>query len=621
MTSRLRDELKEKVAQTKPEERHILLCGGVPCRSLRCLEVKEAVSDELHKHNFEEKVKVLETGCIGNCKLGPSLIIFPEGVVYRRLKTENAREIIEEHVLGGRLLEHLLHRDSISDELQHRREDMPFFQRQRRLVLKNCGMISPGINSYLSNQGYAALAKALTELTPEEVIAEVSRSGLRGRGGGGFPTGRKWQAARDTPGAEKYVICNGDEGDPGAFMDRSIMEGDPHSVLEGLILAAYAVGAGQGYIYVRAEYPLAVQRLERAIGEARKSHFLGDNILEQEFSFDLEIRVGAGAFVCGEETALITSVEGSRGDPNPRPPFPVQKGVWGCPTVINNVETLANIPAIVLNGAAWFAETGTEKSKGTKVFALAGKVRHTGLVEVPMGTTLREIIFDIGGGIPAGKKFKAAQTGGPSGGCLTEEHLDLPLDYDSLKAVGSIIGSGGLIIMDEDSCMVDVARYFCDFNRQESCGKCTPCRIGNKRMLEILEKIISGQGEEKDLQRLEDLALLIKNASLCGLGRSAPNPVLSTMRHFRDEYLAHIKDKHCPAGVCPELSRYYIDAKECRACGLCARICPVEAIYEVENERVYRIDPEKCVDCGQCQEECPFEAIEGGRKRKKVAGV
>ncbi len=615
--NKLMDDLEERVAKIEPEERHILLCGGVPCLSLRCRQVKEAILGELHEHNLEGKVKVLETGCIGNCKLGPSLIIYPEGVVYRRLKPENARDIIEEHVLGGRLLEHLLHRDDDSNEIQHRREDMPFYKKQKRLVLRNCGVIPPDINSYMSNQGYAALAKALTELTPDKVIEEVTRSGLRGRGGGGFPTGRKWQTARETPGSKKYVICNGDEGDPGAFMDRSIMEGDPHSVLEGLILSGYAVGAKQGYIYVRAEYPLAVHRLEAAIGEAREARLLGDNILEQGFSFDLEIRVGAGAFVCGEETALITSVEGTRGDPNPRPPFPVQKGVWGHPTVINNVETLANIPPIILNGGDWFAKIGTEKSKGTKVFAIAGKVRHTGLVEVPMGTTLREIIFDIAGGIPDNKKFKAAQTGGPSGGCLTADHLDLPLDYDSLRAVGSMIGSGGLIVMDENTCMVDVARYFSDFNRQESCGKCTTCRIGSKRMLEILEKITSGQGEEEDLGRLESLAILIKNASLCGLGRSAPNPVLSTLRHFRKEYLAHIKEKHCPARVCPELTRHFIQEEQCRACGLCARLCPAEAI--TKEEKTYRIDPAKCIDCTRCAQECPFDAIRGGRKRKEAA--
>ncbi len=614
--NKLIEDLEVQVSRIQPAERYLLLCGGVPCQSLQCRQVKEAVEKELHEHGLEEKVRILETGCIGNCKLGPSLIVYPEGVVYRRLKPENAREIIAEHVLRGRLLEHLLYKDDVSSEIQHRREDMPFYQKQQRLVLRNCGVIPPDINSYLSNRGYAALAKALTTMTPEQVIAEVTNSGLRGRGGGGFPTGRKWQAAREATASRKYVICNGDEGDPGAFMDRSIMEGDPHGVLEGLIMAGYAIGAFRGYIYVRAEYPLAVRRLEAAIREARKACFLGENILEKGFSFDVEIRVGAGAFVCGEETALITSVEGSRGDPNPRPPFPVQKGVWGYPTVINNVETLANIPLIILNGSDWFAQIGTAGSKGTKVFALAGKVRHTGLVEVPLGTTLREIIFEIGGGIPGNKQFKAAQTGGPSGSCLTADHLDLPLDYDSLKSVGGMIGSGGLIIMDEDTCMVDVARYFSNFNRQESCGKCTTCRIGSKRMLEILEKITSGLGEEKDLERLESLAVLMKNASLCGLGRSAPNPVLSTLRHFREEYLAHIRDKRCPAGVCPELSRHYIQEEKCRACGLCARLCPAEAIIQEDGR--YRIDPEKCVDCKLCAQECPFEAIRGGRKRKEA---
>ena len=614
--NKLIEELEVQVSMIQPAERYLLLCGGVPCQSLQCRQVKEAVEKELHEHGLEEKVRILETGCIGNCKLGPSLIVYPEGVVYRRLKPENAREIIAEHVLEGRLLEHLLHKDDVSGEIQHRREDMSFYQKQQRLVLRNCGVIPPDISSYLSNRGYAALAKALATMTPEQVIAEVTNSGLRGRGGGGFPTGRKWQAAREATASRKYVICNGDEGDPGAFMDRSIMEGDPHSVLEGLILAGYAVGATRGYIYVRAEYPLAVRRLEAAIRKARKACFLGENILEKGFSFDVEIRVGAGAFVCGEETALITSVEGARGDPNPRPPFPAQKGVWGYPTVINNAETLANIPLIILNGSDWFAQIGTDGSKGTKVFALAGKVRHTGLVEVPMGTTLREIIFEIGGGIPGNKQFKAAQTGGPSGSCLTADHLDLPLDYDSLKSVGGMIGSGGLIIMDEDTCMVDIARYFSNFNRQESCGKCTTCRIGSKRMLELLEKITSGQGEEKDLERLESLAVLMKNASLCGLGRSAPNPVLSTLRHFRAEYLAHIKDKRCPAGVCPELSRHYIQEEKCRACGLCARLCPAEAIIQEDGR--YRIDPEKCVDCKLCAQECPFEAIRGGRKRKEA---
>jgi NADH:ubiquinone oxidoreductase subunit F (NADH-binding)/(2Fe-2S) ferredoxin/NAD-dependent dihydropyrimidine dehydrogenase PreA subunit len=611
--NKLMDSLEEQMANTKPEERNLLLCGGVPCLSLGCRQVKEAVFDELQDRNLSESIRILEAGCMGNCRLGPTIIVYPEGVVYRRIKPEDAREIIEEHVLGGRLVEHLLYRDDELQEIQHRREDMPFYQKQQRLVLRNCGVIAPDIDAYIGQQGYAALAKALTDLTPEELIEEVIRSGLRGRGGGGFPTGRKWAAARQAQGEKKYVICNGDEGDPGAFMDRSIMEGDPHSVLEGLILAGYAVGASQGYFYVRAEYPLAVRRLEEAIREARKAHLLGNNILKQGYSFDVEIRVGAGAFVCGEETALISSVEGTRGDPNPRPPFPVHKGVWGYPTVINNVETLANIPQIILHGAEWFRQTGTEKSSGTKVFALAGKIRHAGLVEVPMGITLREVIFDIAGGIPDQREFKAAQTGGPSGGCLSAEHLDLPLDYDSLRAVGSIIGSGGLIVMDEDTCMVDVARYFINFNRQESCGKCTTCRIGTKRMLEILEGIIAGNGQESDLERLEKLGRLISSASLCGLGRSAPNPVLSTLRHFRGEYLAHIVEKRCPAGVCPALTRHFIQEERCRACGICAGVCPSGAI--VKGETAYSIDLAKCMDCARCARECPFKAIRGGRRK------
>ena len=612
-------DLPGQVKQVEPEKRHLLLCGGVPCVSLGCQKVRNAVSQELEANGYKDKIKMLETGCIGNCTLGPSLIIYPEGVIYQRLTPENAREIVEEHILQGQLVEHLLYRDHKSRELQHRKEDMPFYQKQKRLVLRHCGVIPPHLDPYMASRGYAALIKALTEMKPNEVLVEVEKSGLRGRGGGGFPTGRKWRSARQEQGPEKYVICNADEGDPGAFMDRSILEGDPHAVLEGLILAGYAVGAKQGYIYVRAEYPLAIKRAEDAIREAQQANLLGSNILDQGFNFNLEVRVGAGAFVCGEETALITSIEGTRGDPGPRPPFPVHKGLWGRPTVINNVETLANIPLIVLMGGEEFAKIGTETSKGTKVFALAGNVRHTGLVEVPMGTTLRTIIFDIAGGVPEEKTFKAAQTGGPAGGCLGIEHLDLPLDYDALRSAGCTIGSGGLIVMDEDTCMVDVARYFSEFNQQESCGKCTPCRVGSKRMLEILQEITGGRGTQDDLGRLEELAILMKNASLCGLGRSAPNPVLSTLRHFKEEYLVHIRDKRCPAGACADLQGLHINEEKCKACGLCAGLCPVDAINSQAD--FYRIDPNKCIDCQRCLRECPFEAIVGSRPGRKKQGA
>ena len=494
-------------------------------------------------------------GCIGDCSLGPALIVYPEGIIYQKLAPEDARTIVREHLIGGRIVEPLLHRDPRSSEILRQREAMPFYRGQTRLVLRNCGVISAHIDDYLKYRGYAALALALAEMSPQEVIGEVRSSGLRGRGGGGFPTGRKWALAREAPGDEKFVICNADEGDPGAFMDRNILEGDPHSVIEGMIIAGYATGAARGYIYVRAEYPMAVHRCREAITQARRKKLLGENILETGFSFDLEIRTGAGAFVCGEETALISSLHGTRGDPEPRPPFPAQKGLWGKPTLINNVETLANIPLIILHGAARFTELGPKGSPGTKVFALAGKVRHTGLVEVPLGTTLRRVIFDIGGGIPGDKEFKAAQTGGPSGGCLGAESLDRPMDYDSLREAGSIIGSGGLIVMDEDSCMVDLARFYLDFNQDESCGKCTPCRIGSKRMLELLQKITAGRGEEQDLAILEQLARLMQKGSLCGLGRTAPNPLLSTLRLFREEYRAHVNEKRCPAGSCRNLDR------------------------------------------------------------------
>ncbi|MGI6614440.1 MAG: NADH-ubiquinone oxidoreductase-F iron-sulfur binding region domain-containing protein [Dethiobacteria bacterium] len=553
MSTLLGELTRERV---RPETEHrLLVCGGIPCSSKGCREVKESLDDELRRRGIAAEIPVEIVGCIGDCSLGPAIIVYPEGILYQKLTPDDARTIVREHLVGGRVVEALLHRDPRSDEILRQRETMPFYCGQTRLVLRNCGVISAHIDDYLKYRGYAALARALTEMSPQEVIGEVKASGLRGRGGGGFPTGRKWKLVRETPADEKFVICNADEGDPGAFMDRNILEGDPHSIIEGMLIAGYATGARRGYIYVRAEYPIAVHRCREAIRQARRKKLLGENILEKGFSFDLEIRTGAGAFVCGEETALISSLHGTRGDPEPRPPFPAQKGLWGKPTLINNVETLANIPLIILHGAGRFVELGPEGSPGTKVFALAGKVRHTGLVEVPLGTTLRQIIYDIGGGIPGDKRFKAAQTGGPSGGCLGEESLDRPMDYDSLRRAGSIIGSGGLIVMDEDSCMVDLARFYLDFNQDESCGKCTPCRIGSKRMLELLQGITGGRGEEGDLERLEQLALLMKNSSLCGLGRTAPNPLLSTLRIFRDEYLAHIREHRCPAGACRALSR------------------------------------------------------------------
>ncbi len=612
MTTLLEELEQERI---RPETEHrLLLCGGIPCTSLGCKKVKEALEEELQAQGAAGEVPLEVVGCIGDCSMGPAVIVYPEGIIYQKLKPEDARTIVREHIVNGRVVESLLHRDPQSKEILRRREQLPFYRGQTRLVLRNCGVISPHIDEYLKYRGYAALARALAELTPEQVIEEVKISGLRGRGGGGFPTGRKWEMMRASPGDEKFIICNADEGDPGAFMDRNILEGDPHSVIEGMIIAGYATGARQGYIYVRAEYPIAVRRSQEAIAQAREKKFLGENILEKGFSFNIEIRIGAGAFVCGEETALISSIHGTRGDPNPRPPFPAQKGLWGKPTLINNVETLANIPLIVLHGGSRFAELGLEGASGTKVFALAGKINHTGLVEVPLGTPLRTIIFDIGGGIPGNKKFKAAQTGGPSGGCLGPEHLDLPVDYQSLQEAGSMIGSGGLIIMDEDTCMVDIARFYMDFIQDESCGKCTPCRIGTKRMLEILEKITAGKGEEKDLETLQQLALLLKNGSLCGLGRSAPNPVLSTLHRFREEYLAHIRDHTCPAGVCRSLTRLRIIEDKCRSCGICARICPAAAISGARG-KPYVIDPEKCSDCLRCLEECPFDAISRGGER------
>ena len=559
---------------------------------------------------LEKEYKVVKTGCFGLCALGPIMIVYPEGAFYSRVKVEDVKEIVEEHLLKGRIVKHLLYQETIEENNIKSLNEVDFYKKQMRIALRNCGVINPeNIDEYIAFDGYKALGKALTEMTREEVIQEILDSGLRGRGGGGFPTGLKWKFTYAAKGDQKYVACNADEGDPGAFMDRSILEGDPHSVIEAMAIAAYAIGANQGYIYIRAEYPIAVKRLEIAIGQAKEYGLLGKDIFGTGFDFELELRLGAGAFVCGEETALMTSIEGKRGEPRPRPPFPANQGLWQKPTLLNNVETYANIPQIINKGAAWFSSIGTEKSKGTKVFALGGKINNTGLVEIPMGTTLREIIEDIGGGIPNGKKFKAAQTGGPSGGCIPASLMDTPIDYDSLIAIGSMMGSGGLIVMDEDNCMVDIAKFFLEFTVDESCGKCTPCRIGTKRLLEILTKITKGKGTMEDIDRLEELCYSIKASSLCGLGQTAPNPVLSTLRYFRDEYEAHVRDHVCPAGVCKALSKYVIDPDKCKGCSLCSRQCPVGAISG-QIKSPFVIDQEKCIKCGACQAACKFKAID-----------
>ena len=592
---------------------HVLICGGTGCSASGSGAVKEALEAEIAAKGLADEVKVVQTGCFGLCALGPIMIVYPEGTFYHSVTAENVPEIVEEHLLKGRPVTRLVYHEVNDDDVKHATSlsETVFYKKQKRVALRNCGVINPeNIDEYIGVDGYRALAKVLTEMTPEQVIDVILASGLRGRGGAGFPTGRKWQMARNlVPDADqKFVCCNADEGDPGAFMDRSILEGDPHAVLEAMTIAGYAIGANQGYIYVRAEYPIAIKRLEIAIGQAHEYGLLGDNILGTGFSFDIKLRFGAGAFVCGEETALMTSIEGNRGEPRPRPPFPAVKGLFGKPTILNNVETYANICQIILNGPEWFASMGTETSKGTKVFALGGKIQNTGLVEVPMGTTLREVIYDIGGGIPNGKKFKAAQTGGPSGGCITTENLDTPIDYENLMRIGSMMGSGGLIVMDEDTCMVDIARFFLEFTVDESCGKCTPCRVGTKRMLEILDKIIAGNGTLEDIDRLEELANYIKSSSLCGLGQTAPNPILSTLRYFRDEYIAHVVDKKCPAGVCKSLLRYKIDPAKCKGCTLCARKCPVGAISGSVRE-AHTIDAAKCIKCGVCMSTCKFGAI------------
>jgi NADH:ubiquinone oxidoreductase subunit F (NADH-binding)/(2Fe-2S) ferredoxin len=588
---------------------HVLVCAGTGCTSSNSLEVREGLRNELTRLNLNKEVKVVETGCFGFCNLGPIVVVYPEGTFYCQVKPEDVKEIAEEHLLKGRIVSRLLYSEPDSEIKVSDFEKIEFFKHQKRIALRNCGAINPEkIEEYIAHDGYFALGKVLKEMTKEQVIEEIKKSGLRGRGGGGFPTGLKWEFAYKTPGNIKYVVCNADEGDPGAFMDRSILEGDPHSLIEAMTIAGYAIGAEQGYVYVRAEYPIAVERLQIAINQAKEYGLLGKNIFGTGFNFDLDIRLGAGAFVCGEETALLTSIEGHRGEPRPRPPFPAVEGLWQKPTLLNNVETYANIPMIILKGADWFREIGTEKSKGTKVFALAGKINNTGLIEVPMGTTLRTIIYDIGGGIPNGKKFKGAQTGGPSGGCIPASLIDTEIDYDNLIALGSMMGSGGLIVMDETDCMVDIAKFFLEFTQEESCGKCPPCRIGTKRMLEILDKITQGKGEPKDLENLETLARTIKNASLCGLGQTAPNPVLNTLKYFREEYEAHIYDKKCPAGVCQSLLTYLIIADKCRGCGICARVCPVGAISGKPKEP-YVIDAQKCIKCGTCIEKCKFGSI------------
>ncbi|WP_300526063.1 NADH-quinone oxidoreductase subunit NuoF [Aminiphilus sp.] len=588
---------------------HVLICGGTGCVSSGAREVMSAFKEELAKRKLDREVMVVQTGCHGMCEMGPIVVVYPEGTFYCRVEIGDVAEIVEEHLYKGRIVERLLYSLSGSIEKVPHYKDIPFYSKQERIALHNCGYINPdNIEEYIARDGYQALAKAVKEMSPEDVLQEVKTSGLRGRGGGGFPTGLKWEFCRKAAGTKKYTICNADEGDPGAFMDRSILEGDPHAVIEGMMLGAYAMGADEGYIYCRAEYPLAIKRLNRAIGQAEEYGLLGERILDTSFSFHLHVKEGAGAFVCGEETALMASIEGERGMPRPRPPFPANRGLWGKPSNINNVETWANVPAIIRNGGAWYAAIGTEKSKGTKVFALTGKVKHTGLVEVPMGISIREIVFELGGGIINDKKFKAVQIGGPSGGCLTEEHLDLPVDYESLTAAGAIMGSGGLVVMDEETCMVDVAKFFLEFTQRESCGKCVPCREGTKQMLLLLEKITAGEGTMEDLTTLEELAHMVKDMSLCGLGQTAPNPVLTTLRYFRHEYEAHIRDRKCPALACTKLITYAIDREKCRKCGLCAKKCPVDCIAG-DRQTPYVIDQNRCIKCGSCFEVCPFSAV------------
>ena len=587
---------------------HVLVCGGTGCTSNGSAKIRQELARQLKANHLEDDVQIVETGCFGLCAVGPVVIVYPEAAFYSGVHEEDVTDIVQEHLINGRLVTRLLHTERAGEPPVKSLTDTEFYRRQTRVALRNCGVIDPeNIDEYIARDGYAALIKCLTEYEPQQIIDMIKASGLRGRGGAGFPTGMKWQFVKNAVGEVKYVCCNADEGDPGAFMDRSVLEGDPHTVIEAMTIAAYAVGGTQGYIYVRAEYPIAVERCRIAINQAREYGLLGKDILGTGFSFDIELRLGAGAFVCGEETALMVSVEGNRGEPRPRPPFPANKGLFGKPTLLNNVETYANITQIILNGPDWFASMGTEKSKGTKVFALGGKIVNTGLVEVPMGTTLREIVYDIGGGIPKGKQFKAAQTGGPSGGCIPPQHLDVPIDYDKLIEIGSMMGSGGLIVMDEDTCMVDIAKFFLEFTVDESCGKCTPCRIGTKRLLEMLTKVTDGTATLEDLDKMEELCYYIKENSLCGLGQTAPNPVLSTLRYFREEYETHIKEKRCPAKVCKKLVKFNI-TDACKGCTLCKRNCPVGAISgEVREKHV--IDQSRCIKCGVCMDNCRFKAI------------
>lgn len=594
-------------------ERQIVVCTGTGCQSSGSKKILEAVENGIKREGLEDRVSVVKTGCFGLCSLGPVVIVYPEGVFYSQVEVEEIDRIVQEHLGQGNIVRDLLYVDTIDEDGEILSlQDTPFYKKQQRVALRNCGVINPEIvEEYIATDGYEALHKAVTSMTPDEVIDVMKASGLRGRGGGGFSTGQKWLFAKNSESKQKYVCCNADEGDPGAFMDRSILEGDPHCVIEAMALAGYCIGANKGYVYIRAEYPIAVHRLQIAIDDARNHGLLGKNIFGTEFEFDIEIRLGAGAFVCGEETALLTSIEGNRGEPRPRPPFPAVKGLFDQPTVLNNVETYSNVPQIVLKGAEWFQTIGTDNSKGTKVFALGGNIHNVGLVEVPMGTTIREIVYEIGGGIPYGRKFKAVQTGGPSGGCIPAKDLDVPIDYDSLIKLGSMMGSGGFIVLDDSNCMVDIAKFYLEFTVEESCGKCTPCRVGTKRMLEILEKITSGRGELSDLDKIEELATHMQKSSLCALGQTAANPVLSTLESFRDEYIAHIVDKKCPTGVCKNLTHYSVNEEVCIGCTACQRTCPAMAILG-DVKMPHYIDQDKCIKCGICVETCKFDAISRG---------